>query len=90
MELFALGTAICEITELAIPYSSIEVEELQQKLLDRVYPHITENNPVRDIIQKLWHFEYGFAQEVADALKMAYIIWSIQSMLIDHRACSGY
>ncbi|KAI3341730.1 kinase-like domain-containing protein [Ustulina deusta] len=74
MELFALGTAICEITELAIPYGSIEVEELQQKLLDRVYPHITENNPVRDIIQKLWHFEYGSAQEVADALKMAYII----------------
>jgi serine/threonine protein kinase len=70
MELFALGTAICEITEWAVPYGSIEVEELQQKLLDREYPRITENNPAREIIQKLWHFGYGSAQEVADALKM--------------------
>ncbi|KAI0543267.1 kinase-like domain-containing protein [Xylaria digitata] len=74
MELFALGTAICEITEWVVPYGSIEVEELQQKLLDGEYPHITENNPVRDVIQKLWHFEYGSAQEAVDALKMAYVI----------------
>lgn len=74
VELFALGTAICEIIEWAVPYGSIEVEELQQKLLEREYPHITENNPVRDIIQKLWRFKYGSAQEVADALKMAYTI----------------
>ncbi|KAH6983686.1 kinase-like domain-containing protein [Ilyonectria sp. MPI-CAGE-AT-0026] len=71
MELFALGTAICEITEWAVPYGSIGIEELQQKLLDGEYPHVTENNPVRGIIQKLWHFEYGSAQEVVDALKMA-------------------
>ncbi|KAI0856634.1 kinase-like domain-containing protein [Xylaria cubensis] len=69
MELFALGTAICEITEWAVPYGLIEIEELQQKLMDGEYPHITENNPVRDIIQKLWRFKYGSAQEVADALK---------------------
>jgi serine/threonine protein kinase len=74
MELFALGTAICEITEWAVPYGSIEVEELQKKLLAREYPHIAENNPVRDIIQKLWQFEYSSAQEVGNALKMAYTI----------------
>ncbi|KAF7543416.1 hypothetical protein G7046_g10007 [Stylonectria norvegica] len=34
MELFALGNAICEITEWAIPYGSLEIEELQQRLLD--------------------------------------------------------
>ncbi|KAI1162820.1 kinase-like domain-containing protein [Nemania serpens] len=73
MELFALGTAICEITEWAVPYGLIEIEELQLKLMDGEYPHITENNPVRNIIQKLWHIEYGSAQEVADALKLACI-----------------
>lgn len=72
MELFTLGTAICEIIEWAVPYGSIEVDELQQTLLDGVYPHVTESNHVRDIIQKLWHLEYGSAQEVADALKMVY------------------
>ncbi|KAI0107506.1 kinase-like domain-containing protein [Nemania sp. FL0031] len=74
MELFALGTAICEITEWAVPYGSIEAAELQERLLNREYPHIAENNPVRDIIHKLWHFEYGSAREVADALKTACII----------------
>lgn len=74
MELFALGTAICEITECAVPYGSIEVEELQQKLLEGEYPHATEDNPVRDVIQKLWYFGYGSAQEVADALRLAYTI----------------
>ncbi|KAJ8121617.1 hypothetical protein O1611_g10055 [Lasiodiplodia mahajangana] len=71
MELFALGTAICEITEWAVPYGSIEAGELRQKLLEREYPYISENNPVRDIIQKLWHFKYSSAQEVADALQTA-------------------
>ncbi|KAI0549240.1 kinase-like domain-containing protein [Xylaria curta] len=74
MELFTLGTAICEITEWAIPYGPIEIEELQQKLLDGEYPHIAESNPVRDIIQKLWHFKYDSAQEVVDALKLVYVI----------------
>ncbi|KPM39219.1 hypothetical protein AK830_g7342 [Neonectria ditissima] len=71
MELFALGTAICEITEWAVPYGSIGIEELQQKLLDGEYPHVSEYNPARRIIQRLWQFEYGSAQEVVDALKMA-------------------
>lgn len=29
MELFALGTAICDVTEWAVPYGSIAIEELQ-------------------------------------------------------------
>jgi serine/threonine protein kinase len=32
-ELFALGTGICEITEWALPYGEIEVEELQERLM---------------------------------------------------------
>ncbi|KAL2756697.1 hypothetical protein ACRALDRAFT_1062392 [Sodiomyces alcalophilus JCM 7366] len=76
MELFALGTAICEITEWALPYGPIEVDELQQKLQQGEYPHVSEDSPVRDVIQKLWRFEYGSAQEVADALK-----WSLATRL---------
>ncbi|KAI7772957.1 NADPH-ferrihemoprotein reductase [Diaporthe eres] len=70
-ELFALGTAICEITEWTLPYGPVEEEEILQKLSDGEYPHLTENNPVRGIIQKLWHFEYNCAQEVVEALKTA-------------------
>ncbi|KAF5658514.1 TKL kinase [Fusarium circinatum] len=50
-ELFALGTAICEITEWAVPYGPIEIEELQQKLIDGEYPYVGESNPVKDVIQ---------------------------------------
>lgn len=70
VELFALGTAICEITEWAVPYGEVEIEVLQQKLLDGDYPHVSENNPVQGIIQRLWHLEYNSAQEVVDALEI--------------------
>lgn len=49
IELFALGTAICEITKWTVPYGSFEVRKLQQKLLDREYSHVTVSNPVRGI-----------------------------------------
>ncbi|KAF5983886.1 TKL protein kinase [Fusarium bulbicola] len=72
-ELFALGTAICEITERAVPYGPIEIEELQQKLMDGEYPYVCESNPVKDVIQNLWHFEHSSAQEVIEALKKALV-----------------
>ncbi|KAF4472917.1 TKL kinase [Fusarium agapanthi] len=72
-ELFALGTAICEITEWAVPYGPIEIEELQQKLMDGEYPYVGDSNPVKDVIQKLWHFEYSSTQEVAEALRKALV-----------------
>ncbi|KEY71967.1 hypothetical protein S7711_07113 [Stachybotrys chartarum IBT 7711] len=74
MELFALGTAICEITEWAVPYGLIEIEELQQKLTDGEYPLVSEINPAREIIQRLWQFEHGSPKEVADALKLVCVL----------------
>ncbi|KAH7481545.1 hypothetical protein FOMA001_g8581 [Fusarium oxysporum f. sp. matthiolae] len=70
-ELFALGTAICEITEWTVPYGPIEIEELQQKLMDGEYPYIGDSNHVKDVIKKLWHFEYSSAQEAVEALRTA-------------------
>ncbi|KFA50694.1 hypothetical protein S40293_04889 [Stachybotrys chartarum IBT 40293] len=74
MELFALGTAICEITEWAVPYGLIEIEELQQKLMDGEYPLVSEINPAREIIQRLWQFEHGSPKEVADTLKLVCLL----------------
>ncbi|KAJ9421699.1 kinase-like domain-containing protein [Fusarium oxysporum] len=72
-ELFALGTAICEITEWTVPYGPIEIEELQQKLMDGEYPYVGDSNHVKDVIKKLWHFEYSSAQEAVEALRTALI-----------------
>lgn len=68
-ELFALGTGICEITEWAVPYGELEIEELQERLMKGEYPHVSEDNPVGSIIRKLWHSGYSSAKEAADALR---------------------
>ncbi|VTT79085.1 unnamed protein product [Fusarium fujikuroi] len=68
-ELFALGTGICEITEWEVPYGEIEIEELQEKLMRGEYPHVSEDNPTRHVIWRLWHLDYTSVQEVADALR---------------------
>ncbi|KAH7164719.1 kinase-like domain-containing protein [Fusarium sp. MPI-SDFR-AT-0072] len=72
-QLFALGTAICGITEWTVPCAPIEIEELQQKLLDGEYPHVGDSNPVKHVIQKLWNFEYNSAQGAVEALRAALV-----------------
>nr|RBQ87378.1 hypothetical protein FVER53263_03057 [Fusarium verticillioides] len=72
-ELFALGTAICQITGWTVPYGQIEIEELQQKLMDGEYPYVGDSNPVKDVIKKLRNFEYSSAQEVVQALRTALV-----------------
>lgn len=67
-EMFALGTCICEITEWAVPYGEIEIEELQEKLMNGEYPHVSGDNPAKHLILKLWAFNYSSAQEVSDDL----------------------
>ncbi|KAF9770164.1 hypothetical protein IL306_012320 [Fusarium sp. DS 682] len=68
-ELFALGTGICEITEWEVPYGKVEIEELQEMLMRGEYPHVSEDNPAKYIIQRLWNLDYNSVQEVADALR---------------------
>ncbi|CAG7561899.1 unnamed protein product [Fusarium equiseti] len=68
-EMFALGTCICEITEWAVPYGEIEIEELQEKLMKGEYPHVSGDNPAKHLIQKLWAFNYSSAQGVSDDIR---------------------
>ncbi|KAG8670644.1 hypothetical protein FPOAC2_10022 [Fusarium poae] len=68
-ELFALGTGICEITEWALPYGEIEIEELQEKLMHGAYPHLSEDNPAKHIIRGLWNLDYTSVEEAANALR---------------------
>ncbi|AEO61113.1 hypothetical protein MYCTH_2113082 [Thermothelomyces thermophilus ATCC 42464] len=72
LELFALGTAICEITQWAVPYGrpgEVDDEAVQRKLARGEYPRVSDDNPARDIIWKLWHFNYRSAQDAANDLK---------------------
>ncbi|KAF4337593.1 cytochrome p450 3a17 [Fusarium beomiforme] len=68
-ELFSLGTGICEITEWALPYGELEIEELQEKLMRGEYPDLSEDNPAKHVIRGLWNLDYRSVQEVADALR---------------------
>ncbi|KAF4969953.1 hypothetical protein FZEAL_10136 [Fusarium zealandicum] len=68
-ELFALGTGICEITKWSVPYGDLEIEALQEKLMHGEYPHLSEDNPARHMIQRLWNLDYVSVQEVSDALR---------------------
>ncbi|KAF4989054.1 hypothetical protein FGRMN_9384 [Fusarium graminum] len=72
-EMFALGTGICEITEWSIPYGEIEIEELQEKLMNGIYPYLSEDNPVKAIIQGIWRMEYSSVQDISDVLRKALI-----------------
>ncbi|KAF5018176.1 hypothetical protein F66182_9853 [Fusarium sp. NRRL 66182] len=69
-ELFALGTGICEITEWALPYGEIEIEELQEKLMRGEYPHLSEDNPAKHVVRRLWNLDYTSVEEVSNALRM--------------------
>ncbi|KAI1180011.1 hypothetical protein F4777DRAFT_530669 [Nemania sp. FL0916] len=64
-KLLAPSTTICRIIERAVPYGLAEEIELQQKLLEGKRAHVSENNPVRDIIiQKIWKLGYDSAQQI--------------------------
>lgn len=62
-ELFALGSAIYEITEWKVPYGNSTSEQEAGKRINRgELPVLDENNPARDIIMRCWT-EYILAQE---------------------------
>lgn len=62
-ELFALGSAIYEITEWKVPYGNSTSEDEAGKILScGGLPVLDEKNPARDIIMRCWT-EYTLAQE---------------------------
>jgi serine/threonine protein kinase len=72
LELFALGTAICEITEWAVPYGrpeEVDEDAVQRMLARGEYPHVSDDNAARDVIWRLWRFEYRSAQDAVNDLK---------------------
>lgn len=71
-ELYALGSAVYEITEWKRPYAEFnnthEVDFWTAVLGRGTVPEISENNAARHIILHCWGFQYESAQEVADDL----------------------
>ncbi|KAK4108614.1 kinase-like protein [Canariomyces notabilis] len=72
LELFALGTAICEITEWAVPYGrpeEVDEDAVQRMLARGEYPHVSDDNPARDVIWRLWRLEYRSGGDAVKDLK---------------------
>ncbi|EJT71453.1 serine/threonine protein kinase [Gaeumannomyces tritici R3-111a-1] len=71
-ELFALGSAICEITEWTVPYGpehEVTYEEVQAMLLAGEWPDISLDNPAEDIIRRCWDYQYVAASEIVEDLE---------------------
>jgi len=66
-ELYALGSAIYQITEWKRPYAEfvdMENVDIWEVVEGGVMPQISDHNVAQDIILRCWHFEYELAQDV--------------------------
>ncbi|KAK0621979.1 kinase-like domain-containing protein [Bombardia bombarda] len=79
-ELFALGSAIFEITEWKMPY--FEEGELiaDTKYFHDELPEPSQDNPARDIIRKCWQEEYEAVVDVIRDLEVVRSSWPILSI----------
>ncbi|KAI8710235.1 Protein kinase domain-containing protein [Fusarium sp. LHS14.1] len=70
-ELFALGSAIYEILEWKVPYgSNTEIEDIVREALSNgEWPELSDDNPAKSIIQKLWGYSYDSSREVVHDLQ---------------------
>lgn len=79
-EIFALGTAVCEITEWRVPYgtSRDDEEELNPRMRRGELPDLSPDNPAKQVIMKCWTEypsvseswdEYTLASEVCQSLR---------------------
>lgn len=85
-ELYALGSAVYEITEWKRPYAEFvdkEAVDIWEVVESGVMPEITDHNVAQDIILRCWHFEYESARDVADDL--AALITSIPREPLAHK-----
>ncbi|RTE72754.1 hypothetical protein BHE90_012826 [Fusarium euwallaceae] len=72
-ELFALGSAIYEIVEWKVPYGSstdISDDGVMEALSNGKWPEVSDDNPAKNIIQKLWGYLYGSCREVVHDLQV--------------------
>lgn len=78
-EMFALGSAICEIVEWRVPYGSgVEVpeEDVMNALDAGEWPRLSSDNPAKAVIRSLWDYLYKSSGQVVDEL---------QSVVLHHR-----
>ncbi|KAL4936773.1 kinase-like domain-containing protein [Aspergillus oleicola] len=71
-EIFALGTAICEIVEWRVPYgpeTEVSEEVVITALVDRKWPRLTNGNPAQAIIHRCWEYKYESSQHVLNDLQ---------------------
>ncbi|RSL67315.1 hypothetical protein CEP51_012690 [Fusarium floridanum] len=66
-ELYAIGSAVYEITTWKRPYAEIS-GDIWDIVESGTMPVIADNNVAREIITRCWNFEYGSAGAVADEL----------------------
>lgn len=70
-EIFALGTAIYEITEWTVPYgpkTDVSEDQVIAALRDFEWPQMSNDNPARSIIRGCWEYAYGQSQKIAESL----------------------
>ncbi|KAF5233607.1 hypothetical protein FAUST_8043 [Fusarium austroamericanum] len=71
-ELFALASAICEIIESKLPYGSdTEVlgGDVAKQLVNGKWPDLSDDNPARAVIKKLWGYSYKSSNQVVQDLQ---------------------
>ncbi|TPX10730.1 uncharacterized protein E0L32_008299 [Thyridium curvatum] len=66
-ELYALGSAVYEITAWKFPYAGVS-GDIWDIVESGTMPVIADDNVARDIITRCWNFEYDSAASVADDL----------------------
>lgn len=68
-ELFALGSAIYELTEWKVPYHGMTEGEIDVKVYDDEQPDLTTGNPAADIIRRCWQERYASAGDIVRDLQ---------------------
>ncbi|WQF77224.1 hypothetical protein CDEST_02238 [Colletotrichum destructivum] len=66
-ELYALGSAVFEVTAWKFPYADIS-GDIWDIIESGTMPVMADNNPACDIITRCWYFGYDSAKAVADDL----------------------
>jgi len=67
-ELFALGSAIYEITAWLKPFEGDEITEIENKLAKEIFPNL-EGVAARNVIRMCWDEKYDSAVEVVEMLQ---------------------
>ena len=72
-EIFALGTAIYEITEWTVPYgpeTEVSEDQVMAALRDFEWPQMSNDNPACSIIRGCWEYAYGQSQQIVESLRI--------------------